>query len=119
MRLNRFCLALLLVVPLMYGCGSQSEAGVLSPDQVTTAMVDQVVKVKGRIALAVENPGGLGGTYLTLGDEEIGVRIQEDIWSAMDEEEQAGFRKGKTVTVEGVLFLAGKQLVVIHGKTSP
>lgn len=119
MRLIGFCLAVLLIVPLMYGCGSQSETGSLSPDQVTTAMVDQVVKVKGRITLAVENPGGLGGIYLTLGDEELGLRIQEDIWSAMDEDEQAGFRKGKTVTVEGVLFLAGRQLVVIYAESPP
>ncbi len=119
MRLTGCCLAVLLVVSLVSGCGSQSEADVLSPDQVTTEMVDQEVRVKGRITLAVENPGGLGGIYLTLGDEEIGVRIQEDIWAGMNEEEQAGFMKGKTVTVEGVLFLAGKQLVVRYGVSPP
>ncbi|MEE8418477.1 MAG: hypothetical protein V3S02_00020 [Dehalococcoidales bacterium] len=119
MRFTGYCLAVLVVVSLVSGCGSQSEADVLSPDQVTTEMVDQEVRVKGRITLAVENPGGLGGIYLTLGDEEIGVRIQEDIWAGMNEEEQAGFMKGKTATVEGVLFLAGKQLVVRYGLSPP
>ncbi len=119
MRLKRFYLAVLLVVPLMYGCGSQSDAGALSPDQVNTTMIDQAVKVKGRITLVVENPGGLGGIYLTLGDEELGVRIQEEVWSVMNEDERSDFKKGKTVTVEGVLFQAGKQMVVIHGKYSP
>jgi len=116
MRLKCFSLAVLLLLPLMYGCGGQLEPGVLSPDQVDTTMVDQVVKVTGRITLAVENPGDLGGIYLTLGEEELGVRIPSDIWSAMPENEQAGFKEGKTVTVEGALFLAGKRLVVRYGE---
>jgi hypothetical protein len=76
--------------------------------------------VKGRITTVTVNPGGLGGIYLLLDDNksEVGVRIQEDIWQTFDEEKKAEFREGRTITAEGVLFQAGKTLVVIYGKDS-
>ena len=95
-----------------------SEADSLSPDQVDPSMVDQVIKVRGEVILAVENPMGQGGMYLTLANDngEIGVRIQDDIWQTFSEKDKARFKEGKTITAEGRLFLAGKTLVVIWGK---
>jgi len=83
-------------------------------------MVGKVVEVKGKITSLVENPGGLGGVYLNLGDSEaeVGVRVQPDIWQSFDENEKAEFKKGRTITAEGVLFQAGRELVIILGKYS-
>jgi len=48
-------------------------------------MVDQVVKVRGKVLWVVPNPGGLGGLYLKLGngEGEVGVRIQDKIWKTL------------------------------------
>ena len=110
--------ALFTVALLFCGCVGQSEPDILSPHQVDSSMVDQVVAVKGKITLAVENPGGLGGTYLKLGDSkgEVAVRIQDDIWQTFNDNKKAEFKKGRTVTAEGMLFQAGRQLVIIFGK---
>lgn len=120
MKLKHLGLVALLVIPVLYGCGG-FEPGVLSPGQIDSSMVDQVVKVKGEVLWVVENPGGFGGLYLQLGngDGEVGVRIQDEIWKTLDEKEKAQFKEGKTITAEGVLFQAGKQLVVIFGKVPP
>ena len=106
---------------LFCGCIGQSEPDILSPCQVDSSMVDEVVEVKGKIILVVENPGGLGGLYLKLGDNEgeVDVRIQDHIWETFDENKKAEFKKGRTVTAEGVLFQAGDELVIILGKYSP
>lgn len=48
----------------------------------------------------------------------VGVRVQGDVWLSMSAAEKARFRKGKTMTAEGVLFQAGNELVVIHGRMS-
>ena len=108
----------LIVFLIFYGCVSHPEPGRLSPRDVDSSMVDQVIAVKGKITQVTENPGGLGGVYLKLADNEgeVGVRIQDDIWQTFDENRKAEFRKGRTVTAEGVLFQAGKTLVVIYGK---
>lgn len=112
--------AFLTMALLFCGCVSHPEPGRLSPRDVDSSMVDQVITVKGRITTVTVNPGGLGGVYLKLGDSEgeVGVRIQEDIWQTFDEEKKAEFREGRTITAEGVLFQAGKTLVVIYGKDS-
>jgi len=113
------CLAIIL---LFSGCigGQASGPDVLSPRQVDSSMVGKVVEVKGKITSLVENPGGLGGVYLNLGDSEaeVGVRVQPDIWQSFDENEKAEFKKGRTITAEGVLFQAGRELVIILGKYS-
>ncbi len=110
----------LLIIVLLSGCGQPNELGTLSPGQVTQSMVGQVVKVTGKVVSLVENPGGLGGVLLKLSDgkTEISVRIQDDIWKPMTTAERAQFQKGETLTAEGVLFQAGKELVVIHGRMS-
>jgi hypothetical protein len=113
------CLAIAL---LFNGCigGQASKPSVLSPRQVDSSMVGKVVEVKGKITVLVENPGGLGGMYLKLGDNkaEVAVRIQKDIWQSFDENKKAEFKEGRTVTAEGVLFQAGEELVIILGKYS-
>ena len=127
MKLKYLGLVTLLVVPLICGCGGQTtipeaaEPGVLSPGQIDPSMVDQVVKVKGKVLMVTHNPGGLGGIYLRLGngEGEIGVRIQPDVWETFDEKKKAQFKEGKTIIAEGILFQAGKTLVVIFGKFSP
>jgi len=120
MKLRLLALVVLLIA-FVSGCEQSPEPGVLSPGQVTPAMLGQVIKVKGKIDTAVENPGGLGGMYLKLGDGQggVGVRIQDDIWKTFGTEQKAQFQRGKTVTAEGVLFQAGKELVIIYGKTTP
>jgi len=127
MKLRYVILVAFLALPLIIGCSGQtsitetSEAGVLSPDQVDSSMVDQIVKVRGEILWVVQNPGGLGGLYAKLGEgeSEISIRIQGDVWETLDEKTKAQFEEGKIVTVEGILFQAGKELVVIWGKVSP
>ncbi len=103
---------------LFYGCIGQSGPDILSPHQVDSSMVGQVIEVKGKVILVIENPGGLGGLYLKLGDDggEVGVRIQEHIWKTFDENKKAEFKEGRIVTAEGVLFQAGTELVIILGK---
>ena len=63
--------------------------------------------------LAVENPGGLGGTYLELDEGEVGVRIQDDVWSDMSAAERNRYQEGKKVAIEGRVFMAGKQMVIV------
>ncbi|MFC1907662.1 hypothetical protein ACFLW8_06215 [Chloroflexota bacterium] len=67
-------------------------------------MVEQVVKVGGKILWVVENPGGAGGLYTQLGDGDVkvGVRIQSHIWDTYSKREKAQFREGNTITAEGV-----------------
>ena len=120
-------IAIFAIALFFYGCTGQAtepgvtEVDILSPGQVDSYMVDQVVKVKGKVLMVTHNPGGLGGIYLRLGngDGEIGVRIQPDVWETFDEKKKAQFKEGKTIIAEGILFQAGKTLVVIFGKFSP
>jgi hypothetical protein len=83
-------------------------------------MFGQVVKVRGKVSLAVENPWGQGGMYAKLegGGGAVGVRVQDDVWLPMSAADKARFQKGRRLTAEGVLFQAGKELVVIHGRMS-
>lgn len=108
--------ALLLVATLLPGC--EQDTDTLTPDQVDIAMVDQVIKVKGKITFFTENPMGVGGAYMTLGDSkgEVDVRIQPEIWDNYQSNEKNLYKKGKTVTVEGILVKAGSELAVVHGK---
>ncbi len=109
----------ILAVSLLFcGFSCQSDPDLLSPHQVDDSLLEQVVKVKGEITMAIENPMGQGGMYMTLGNSkgEVDVRIQRDFWDALEESEKAEYKKGNTVIVEGVLFRAGAVLVVIHGK---
>ena len=109
------------IILFICGCSKQTlESGTLSPSQIDSSMVGQVVKVQGKISLIVENPGGRGGLYLKLGDDtNVSIRIQSNIWESFNESEKAQFKKGKIVTAEGILFQAGKELVVVFGKFSP
>ncbi len=83
-------------------------------------MFGQVVKVTGKVSLAGETPGGQGGMYARLegGGGAVGVRVQDDVWLPMSAADKARFQKGKSMTAEGVLFQAGKELVVIYGRMS-
>ena len=107
---------LLLFSVSLSGCGH--DADTLAPDQVDISMVDQVVKVKGKITFFVENPMGVGGAYMKLGNgkAEVDVRIQPKLWDNYQVDEKSLYKEGKTVTVEGILSLAGENLVVVHGK---
>lgn len=113
------CLAIVLLFSGCIGCQA-SGTDVLSPRQVDSSMVGRVLEVKGKITSLVENPGGLGGVYFNLADNEaeVGVRIQEYIWQSFDENKKAEFKEGRTITAEGVLFQAGKALVIIFGEYS-
>ncbi|MFC1920266.1 hypothetical protein ACFLYQ_00910 [Chloroflexota bacterium] len=101
-----------------------SEIGIISPSQVDSSMLNTIVKVRGEVIYAIENPAELGGMHLKLGDSdsdgegEVDVRIQDDIWQTYDDDMKDGFRQGRIVTAEGVLFRAGEVFVVIHGKYS-
>lgn len=110
------------VLPVLFfaagiaGCITDDD--ILAPDQVDESLLDTVVKVKGKITRAIENPVGQGGMYMTLGNSrgEVDVRISPDLWDSYDETVKSQYREGRTVIVEGLLFMAGKDLVVIHGK---
>jgi len=108
----------LLVATISPGCEQDTDA--LTPDQVDISMVDQVIKVKGKITFFTENPMGVGGVYMTLGNSkgEVDVRIQPEIWDDFQSNEKKLYKKGKTVTVEGILVKAGSELAVVHGKYS-
>lgn len=110
--------AVLLASTVLAGC--EQDADTLAPDQVDISMVDQVIKVKGKITFFTENPMGVGGAYMTLGNSkgEVDVRIQPEIWDSYQSNEKKLFKKGKMVTVEGILVKAGSELAVVHGKYS-
>ena len=119
MKLLRTGMVILFTAAFLFcGYACQSDPDLLSPYQVDSSMLDQVVKVKGKITYAVENPGGQGGMYMTMGNSkgEVDVRIQRDLWDSYDESEKAIYKEGRTVIVEGILFRAGAVLVVVHGK---
>ncbi len=127
MKMKHVWLVVLLVIPVLYGCSRESPAseviddGLLSPSQVESHMIEQVVKVKGKILWVVENPGGRGGLYAQLGngDVKVGVRIQSNIWGTYSNWEKYRFREGNTITAEGVLVRAGGSLVVSVGEVTP
>ena len=93
------------------------EPGVLSPGQIDSSMIDQVVKVRGKVLLVIQNPGGQGGLYIKIsgGGGEVAVRIEDNTWETLTEEDKAQFEKGEMATVEGMLVLAGEELVVVLG----
>jgi DNA/RNA endonuclease YhcR with UshA esterase domain len=107
---------LLLLVVCLSGCTPDDDT--LTPDQVDISMIDQVVKVKGKITFFVENPMGVGGVYMKLGNNkgEVDVRIQPETWENYKADEKDIYKEGKTITVEGILVKAGIELAVIHGK---
>ena len=98
--------------------GCAPDTGTLTPDQVDISMVEQVIKVRGKITFFVENPLGVGGAYMTLGNSkgEVDVRIQPEIWDNYQADEKVVYKKGKTIIVEGILVNAGSELVVVQGK---
>lgn len=120
-----FIILVTVSLPSISGCqASQPEPSApdsLAPSQVNSSMVDQVVKVRGKVLSVVQNPGGLGGIYAELGDSsgKVGVRIKREIWDSLDDNVKAQFKEGKTTTVTGVLFQAGKQLVVVFSRSQP
>lgn len=131
-------IGLLIVGMLIFsGCGQQAptpaapaapatlpseetlEPGVLSPGQIDSSMIDQAVKVRGKVLLVHQDPGGLA-IRLSGGGGEVGVRIETDTWEALTEEEKAQFEVGKTATAEGMLVLTGEgELFVILGVIPP
>jgi hypothetical protein len=116
--ISKLILFLVLLAVCLSGCAPDTDT--LTPDQVDISMVDQVVKVKGKISFFVENPMGVGGAYMTIGnnDGEVDVRIQPEIWDNYQTEEKVAYKKGKTIVVEGILVSAGSELVVVQGKYS-
>ena len=109
-------MTLLLVAVLLPGCGQDIDT--LTPDQVDNSMVDQVIKVKGKITFFTENPMGVGGVYMKLGNSkgEVDVRIQPEFWDNYQADEKSLYKEGKTIIAEGILVKAGSELVVVHGK---
>jgi len=109
-------LTLVVSITCLFGC--VPDTGILAPYQVDVSMVDQVVTVKGKITYAVENPMGVGGMYMKLGNSkgEVDVRIQPELWDSYQADEKAVYREGKIVTVNGILVKVGTDLVVVHGK---
>jgi hypothetical protein len=115
----RFVIPLfLLLFPLLSACSSDA-SDALSPGEVDSSLANQVIKVRGKISYILFDPGGLGGVFMKLGDGEVGVRIQDDIWTAFSDDERLQFKLGETVVAEGFLFPAGRELVIIHGKDTP
>ena len=109
---------LLLVAILLPGC--EQDTDTLTPDQVDISMVDQVIRVKGKITFFTENPMGVGGAYMTLGNSngKVEVRVQPEIWDNYQADEKKLYKEGKTITVEGILVKAGNELAIVQGKYS-
>lgn len=107
---------LLLIAVLLPGCGQDIDT--LTPDQVDSSMVDQVIKVQGKITFFTENPMGVGGVYMKLGNSkgEVDVRIQPELWDNYQADVKSLYKEGKTIIAEGILVKAGSELVVVHGK---
>ncbi len=114
-------MVLIIVSMFALSPGCTADPDLLTPDQVDESMVDHIVKVKGKITYAVESPMGMGGMYMKIGNSkgEVDVRIQPELWDNYSDSEKSLYREGKTVIVEGVLFKAGLDLVVVHGKYEP
>ena len=114
--ISRLISFLVLLAVCLSGCAPDTDT--LTPDQVDISMVDQVIKVRGKITFFVENPLGVGGAYMTLGNSkgEVDVRIQPEIWDNYQADEKVVYKKGKTIIVEGILVSAGIELVVVQGK---
>jgi hypothetical protein len=95
------------------------ETGVLTPSQVDNSMIDSFIKVQGKITLVHKDPGGLA---LWLSDDKgkVGIRIETKVWDGMAPAEQAQYERGKTVTAEGMLVLAGgSELFIVLGVAPP
>ncbi len=95
--------------------------GVLSPSQIEASLVGREVTVQGEVLQLIENPGGQGGAYVKLGDGKgtVGFRMEQADWDALGTAGRAQYQTGKTVTVKGLLVLAGQELVVVFGKAPP
>ena len=95
------------------------ELGILTPSQIDSSMVDSYVKVRGKITMVNRDSGGLA---LWLGDDKdkVGVRIENKFWEGLTSEEQSQYEKGKTITAEGMLVLAGgNELFIVLGTEPP
>lgn len=95
------------------------ELGILTPSQIDSSMVDSYVKVRGKITMVNRDAGGLA---LWLGDDKnkVGVRIENKFWEGLTSEEQSQYEKGKTITAEGMLVLAGEsELFIVLGTEPP
>ncbi len=95
-------------------------AGVITPSQIDSSLVDHGVRVQGEVLDLIENPGGHGGVYIKLGDSEgeVGFRIEQADWDAYTAEEKAEYHRGNTVTAEGLLVISGQELVIVFGASS-
>ena len=140
--MRRKLLTLLVAITVIFiGCGQPSTAGtsdsgvttpntplastgeepfepdVLSPGQINASMINQTVKVKGKITFVNKDSGGLA-IIVTGGDGQVMVRVENRILEAMTEAERSQYVSGKTITFEGMLVRAtGGELTVVLGVT--
>jgi hypothetical protein len=96
-----------------------AEPGVLLPAQVSSSLLNQAVKVKGRVMEVIQDPGGQGGLYVKLGGDGsvVGVRIESADWDAMSAATKNQFETGKIATAAGILVQSGTDLVVVLKNT--
>lgn len=96
-------------------CPCDSVPDTLTVDQVEAVMVGTFVRVEGAILWITDNPGGLGGAYVHLGDgqHEVGVRIKDPVWQELRKSVKNHWAEGSVIRVEGRLVQAGKYLVVV------
>jgi hypothetical protein len=119
MMVKTVLVAVVVIILFTAGIGGcMIDSDTLKPEQVNESLLDTVVKVRGKITDAIENPMGQGGIYMTLdnGQGDVDVRIPPEKWDSYEEKTKRLYREGRTVTVEGILFRAGNNLVVVHGK---
>ncbi len=143
-RYYKYLSLFLLVILVFSGCGGQPtlptvtspsipstpsaapteellEPGVISPGQINRSLLNQAIKVKGKVITKIINPEGQGGLYLKIsgGGGEVGIRIEQNRWDALTDIEKTQFDQGKVITAEGRLVLAGTDLVVVLGVVPP
>jgi len=97
---------------------SPAQAEPLSPAQIDSSMMDQIIEVEGEVVFVDKGPDGL---FINIagGGEEIGIFIENRIYQSMTEEQKAQFKEGQIVVVRGALVLEQGELTVLMGEEPP
>ncbi|MFC1950741.1 hypothetical protein ACFLWD_03680, partial [Chloroflexota bacterium] len=85
----------------------------ISPSELHSSMIDQIVTVQGEVAFIDK---GLDGLFLGIfgGGEVIGVFIDNQIYQNLPEDQKAQFQEGRNVVVSGVLVFEYGELTILY-----
>ncbi|MFC1995366.1 hypothetical protein ACFLVM_00600 [Chloroflexota bacterium] len=91
------------------------ESGVLSPGQIDSTMVDQIVEVQGEVIFIDEGPDGLF-VGIFGGGKDIGVFVENRVYQNLATEERAQFEVGNVIIVKGFLLFEYGELTIQYGE---